>query len=493
MLLRGVIGSLLVLLGGLGTSALPESSLAMELGPLVAIRGSEAGRMVSLAVVMAGLGLLAAQWLLLCRVLALHRGEGVGGGIGEGARLAVVARAAAAWSLPLLAAPPLFSRDGWSYAAQARLIAIGRSPYEYGPSAMNGPVVEAVDPRWLDTPAPYGPLWLATGSLPAELTNDPWLLVICHRLMALVGLGLMIWALPRLARWVGVDPPLATATVVTSPLVIAHGVGGLHNDLLAAGLAVAALCLAVERGWVVGAVVAGLAASVKAPGGLIAVAVVLVALPAGATLVQRVRRTVGVAAVSTGVVVGLGLLTGLGLGWIDALAVPSSIATPLSVTTMLGQALDTVTSALGLSVPWTWDFVVRGTGTVVLIGVAATVTLMAPSGERRSALRAAAVVTVAAVVLSPVVHLWYLLWCVPFVVVAAPAPRTVQAVVGVSLIAGLAAPLDSSLHGAYLAVLLGSLILAGLLLVLLLTRVARARVRGIAEGHRTDPVGAGHP
>ncbi|UUZ60713.1 hypothetical protein [Nocardioides sp. B-3] len=72
--------------------------------------------------------------------------------------------------------------------------------------------------------------------------------------------------------------------MLCSPLMLAHGVGGLHNDLLMAGLMAAALVVGVERGWMWGAAVGGLAAAVKLPGGLVCIGIALIALPVGASL-----------------------------------------------------------------------------------------------------------------------------------------------------------------------------------------------------------------
>lgn len=477
MLLRGLLGSVLVLLGGLVGAALPGSSPVASLDPLATLRDSEWGRMAGLLVVMVGLGLLASQWLRLCRRASAAADEPDGDSDGG---VALVRGAVVVWSLPLLLAPPLFSRDGWSYAAQGVLERMGVSPYESGPGVLHGPVVEAVDPRWLDTPAPYGPLPLWWGSLVAEVTGDPWLLVVGHRLLALVGLVLLAWAVPRLARWGGVDPGLASAVALASPFVLANGVAGLHNDLLMVGLSAAALVVAAERGWVAGAVVAGTAAAVKAPGGLVAVAVVLVSLPVAATLLHRVRRVAAVGAVAGGTLVALGVLTGVGSGWVTALGVPGSLTTPLSVTALLDEALG--------------GTVVRTAGTVLALVVAAVATLWRPSGDGASAVVSVATVMTAAVVLSPVVHLWYLLWALPFLA-AARLPATARAaVMVVSVGFGVAAPLDSSLHGAYLAILLGVTVLVGQLLVLLVTRRARDRVARIVAGaapRRGD--GAGYP
>ena len=115
MVTRGFAGSLLVLIGGVVISTLPESTALMQIALVTELRGAEAGRMVGLAVVLLGLGLHAAAWLQLCRHVA--RVEGAD----RDDALALVRHATIVWSAPLVLAPPLFSRDGWSYAAQGVL------------------------------------------------------------------------------------------------------------------------------------------------------------------------------------------------------------------------------------------------------------------------------------------------------------------------------------------------------------------------------------
>lgn len=472
MVARGVLGSVLVALGGLVVATLPASTPLLGLDALVALRTTEAGRMLGLTVVMGGLGILAAQWLRLCRSTAAGERD-------PDDDLALVRRVAVWWSVPLVLAPPLFSRDGWSYAAQGALVEAGVDPYAHGPGVLAGAVAEAVDPRWTDTPAPYGPVPLLLGGLGASVTSDPWLLVVGHRLLALVGLVLLAWAVPRLARWTGADPALASALVLVSPLTLAAGVAGLHNDLLMVGLMAAALVVGVERHWAAGAVLAGLAAAVKLPGGLVCVAVVVASLPAGAA---RLRRLAGVGLVSVGTLVGLSLAGGLGLGWLGALAVPTTVATPLSLTTVVGGLLDLGGGAVGLPEATMLDLT-RTAGSVAAVVLTAVVVLRAPTGGRREALRALVVVLAATILLSPVVHLWYLLWVLPFAA-CLRLPRAGTAVVLVlSLVLGLASPLDSSLHGAYLAIVWGCLLLAGIAPMLLATRAGRDRVDRIAEAH----------
>ena len=116
---------------------------------------------------------------------------------------------------------------------------------------------------------------------------------------------------------------------------------------------------------------------------------------------------------------------------------------------------------------------------MVALAFAVRVALTWPTGDRVRAVRAVAAVMGALILLSPVVHLWYFLWVLPFLAaVRLPRLGSVGLLAAV-VISGLVAPLDSSLHGAYLAIVIGSLLVTALVLVLLVTRTARERLEKI--------------
>lgn len=454
MLLRGVLGAVLVLVGGLVTNPVPSVDRS-RIAWFADIGSSMPGRMGGLAVTVAGLGLLAWAWLSLVQASSNSAPP-----IGD--RLAQVRRAVVLWIIPLVPAPPLFSRDGWSYAAQGAELHAGFSPYVYGPAVLSGPITERVDPMWLWTPAPYGPLPLLWGSVAATVTQDPWLLVIAHRLAAFGGLALLAWAVPQLARWTSHDPAVASAVVLANPLMLAHGVAGLHNDLPAAGLAAAALALARRSGWFPGALLGGLAAAVKAPAGLICIAVALVTLPTLASPGRRLTRLVQVAVVGLGALFAVGWISGAGSGWIHNVGVPMTLRTPLSAPTDIGVGVEWVLRVLGANALSTAAVpAVRVIGVIVLVAVSCWVALKAPTGDRPVGVAAAAVVLLAATVLAPAVHVWYVLWCLPLIASLPLPTRVFRAVLGVSLVAGMTAPLDSSLTGLYVPIVItGTLVLA---------------------------------
>ncbi|MCW2798319.1 MAG: hypothetical protein JWM79_3816 [Nocardioides sp.] len=464
-----------MLLGGLVVSTLPSSTPLLRQDLLINLREADAGRLAGLVVVLAGLGLLAHAWVSLCgRVASSAAGE-------SAESLALVRFAAVVWSAPLLLAPPLFSRDGWSYAAQGAMASLGISPYEHGPAVLSGPIVQAVDPIWMHTATPYGPLPLWFGKEMANHTGNPWMLVIAHRGLALVGLVLLSWAVPRLAAWSQVNPALATGIVIASPVMLANGVGGLHNDLLMVGLMAAALLVAAEHGWLPGALIGASAAAVKVPGGLVCIGVALISLAPQVGLATRIRRLAAVAAVAAATLVGLGMAAGTGSGWVAALSVPGVVHTPLSVTTFVGGALDWAASTAHLGfAPTTLLDLARQLGLLATIAVAIWVALRWDTGNRPRGVLAVAVVVGATVVLGPVVHFWYFLWPLPFVASLALSRLAMSGLLAGCLVLGVTAPFDSSWHGMYTAIVLGSMLLVGVLPRLLLTPLARVRIERVA-------------
>jgi hypothetical protein len=274
--------------------------------------------------------------------------------------------------------------------------------------------------------------------------------MFAYRALALVGLVLVAWAVPRLAVRAGRDPAAATAFVVASPLVVADGIGGLHLDLVTAGLMLAALVATRRDVWVAGAVLAGLAASVKATGGVVAVGVVLLSLAPAADMVRRVRRIAGVAAVSCGTVLAAGLVTGLGTGWLRGLAVPAGVRPPDTPAVLVGHVVawlllagGTVSTTAAHAFPTT---VLPAVGVALFGGIGAWVLARGRPRDEAAALGAVAVVLVALTELSPVVHYWYFLWCLPLLGCLRLARWQSAAATAAMVVLGLTALADPALR-----------------------------------------------
>ena len=390
MLLTGLLGSLLVALCGFVIGRTPPRDWVSRLDPLADVRTWPPGVDAGYALAFVGLGLLTWAWLGL-GPLVRGRPDGV-----THVRTAVLL-----WALPLLPTPPLFSGDGWSYVADGLLTGHHLSPYVVPPAALTGPIHEAVNSRWLHAPAPYGPLPMLWGGAAAHLSGNLWLMLYAYRALALVGLFLLMYAVPRFAALAGRDPATASWLAVGSPLVLAHGVAGLHLDLVMVGLMALALLLAATRGWLPAAVVAGAAMAVKLPALFVLVGVVLLSLPGGSPI-GRIRRAVGVGAVATGTMVALGVSGGIGVGFLGA-----------------------------LRVHWLGVVTVR-------------VVLRTPLGDPVVAAAAAAVVLGLATMVAPLVHYWYFLWCLPILACARLDRVSSRVVVGLTLALGVVAPIDPS-------------------------------------------------
>jgi len=152
-------------------------------------------------------------------------------------------RTLALWVLPLLVAPPMYSRDVYSYLAQSEIAIKGLDPYRVGPApglGLDHVFTLSVPNMWRDTPAPYGPLFLWIGQGISGITGENIVAaVLCHRLVVLLGVGLIVWATPRLARRCGVAEVSALWLGAANPLLIMHLVAGIHNEALMLGLMLA--------------------------------------------------------------------------------------------------------------------------------------------------------------------------------------------------------------------------------------------------------------
>jgi len=403
-------GSALLVLGSLGSGAMPAYD-PVRRTPVLALLRHGAGERVALTLVYVGLAMLGMAWLHLGR--AVRRRE-------PGTEESRLLRIAWLWGGPLVLAVPLFSRDLYSYAAQAQITHAGLDPYTYGPAALPGPFLDEISRMWVDTPAPYGPLWLTFGRLVAMVTRDHVVLtVLCMRLLAVAGVLLVARYLPRLAVACGVDPRAALWLGLLNPLVLVHFVGGGHNDALMLGLVVAGVAIAIEateERWVaVGVALATCAVLVKAPA-VLAVAFLAPVwarrLAGRAPLPRACLRVAAVALATAGLVT---FASGLGLGWVRQLNTPGQVVTWLSVPTGLGLLVDVLR---GLP-----NFVTSADPTISalrVVGQAVTAVVVLGLWLRAGRLgpvRALALALLAVVMLGPVVQPWYLIW--PMVVAAA--------------------------------------------------------------------------
>ena len=282
--LIGVAGSLLVTIGSFGAGALPANDPSRTFPVLGLLRHGAAGLHTALGFYYLGMVLLVVAWLVLGRVLLTGSPSGhllIGRTVISPAALRKVMLG---WMTPLLVAMPLASSDLYSYAAQAQLARRGLDPYNATPADLPavdlGKFLDNVAWKWVDTPSPYGPLWVAISKWVAVGTGNHALIsVLLLRLLPFAAVLSLTWLLPMLADQYARRPDLAVWLAVGNPLTLIHAVGGGHNDavmvaLMVAGLVVATRVNADWRHLVVALVLTTLAAAVKSPG-LLAVAFVV--------------------------------------------------------------------------------------------------------------------------------------------------------------------------------------------------------------------------
>ncbi len=176
----------------------------------------------------------------------------------------------ALWVLPLLIAPPIFSRDIYSYVAQGDMVTHHISPYRYGPFVLGGDHYSAlVDPIWGNVPAPYGPLFLILdGGATILAFHNLIMNVVFLRLLALGGVALMAAFIPYLARSLKRDPAEIFVLAILNPVTIFHLIGGSHNDAIMLGLLVAGVAVARKGHPIWGIILCTMAAAIKVPAAL---------------------------------------------------------------------------------------------------------------------------------------------------------------------------------------------------------------------------------
>jgi alpha-1,6-mannosyltransferase len=431
--LRGAVGSALLLLAGLVYAPVPADSVLRRLEA----RHDPHHVAVGMVLAFAGLVLLTWAWLSLVRGVT---------GRPDGVRLS--RWAALAWTAPLALAPPLFSRDGWSYVATGWMAGHGFSPYRYTPSILPSALRSGVGPAWRHTTSPYGPIPLLWGAAASHVTHDAWAMLVLDRLLAYAGLLLLALVVPRLAGRAGLDPGRSSAVAIASPLVVAHGIGGLHHDLLTAALMVAALAVTRPGRWWWGALVVGLAAAVKLPGGMAAVGVVLLSLPLAASFLQRLRRTVEVAAVASGALVLTSLVSGLGLGWTRGLTRTADEVPRLAPTALLGRWSRLGLERLGprglrLVAELRPERTLEHAGLLALLLLTAWVLVLGRVPlDAGAAVTATGLLVLASVLLSPAAHYWYFLAPVSVLAAATLHRRAELTVLAFVAALGITAVLD---------------------------------------------------
>jgi alpha-1,6-mannosyltransferase len=425
-LLMGLAASALLVLGGLGAGGVLVRDPVLSNSPLGFWRYGH-GREIATVLIYLGVALMAWAWIRLGRDVLARR---VGG--------RAVLSTAAVWLAPMLVAPPLFTRDVFSYLAQGALPLAGFDPYAVGPEAMPGVLADNVHYFWQDTPAPYGPLFILLAKAMAWLfaaTGENMIAgVVMMRLALLPGLLLLVWALPELTRKLGGRVPVALWIAVANPVMVIHMVGGGHNDLLVVGLLAAGSLVALRGHHVGGVAIVTAAMAVKASAGIALPFLVLVwaAHLTGSRPVRLAKATAAGLAVFGVVFTACTLAANVGLGWLPALSAPSMIVNWMSLPTGVGELAHSLVGIVADAPKQPFINVARILGGLLLLWIAAGQWWAARDGGP-DAVRRAGIVLLAVAVLSPATLPWYVSWGMALLAAAAWRPRGLAFIVFGSL------------------------------------------------------------
>lgn len=424
----GATGAVLMLVGSLGAGSHPVLQNPVQglrvLGFPARIPSA------ALTLTMTGTVMVVLAWLLLGRFAIGHLGRGASGPIRRQLSRSQLDRTLLLWILPLTIAPPLFSKDSYSYLAQSEIAARGLDPYAIGPAGALGVdhvLTRTVPTIWRDTPAPYGPLFLWMGEGISALTGDNIVAgIFLHRLLALAGVAMIVWALPRLARRCGVSSVAALWLGAANPLVLFHLVGGIHNEALMLGLMLAGIEVALRaiegsdpiRGrtmWLLcaGVVLIALSSTIKIPS-LLALGFVGMALARrwGGTAKSVLVAATLLAGIAAAVTAAISLASGLGIGWIHTLGTANAVRSWMSIPTLLGMITGLGGVLLGLGDHTTAVLNLTRPIASVAAAVITVRMLFAVLRGRVHAVGALGLALAAIVLLFPVVQPWYLLWAI---------------------------------------------------------------------------------
>lgn len=508
--LFGATGTMLMAIGALGAGARPvvqDPTFGVRLLNLPSRLQT-----VALTMTTTGAVMMALAWLMLGR-FALSSSPDPSSPRTPARRMSrgQLDRTLLLWMLPLLVAPPMYSKDVYSYLAQSQISRLGLDPYRVGPAPALGldhVFTLSVPSLWRETPAPYGPLFLWIGRGISALTGENIVTaVLCHRVVVLVGVGLIVWAVPRLAARCGVAEVSALWLGAANPLLLMHLVAGIHNEALMLGLMLTGTEFALRgitaaqpllpnlrrrpRDWapllelVTGSVLIAMSSQVKLPS-LLALGFVAMALGWrwGGDLRAFLLAGAGTSALAAAVMGLIGWASGLGFGWVFTLGTANVVRSWMSPPTLLALGTGQVGILLGLGDHTTAVLsLTRGIG-VLIIGVMVIWLLVVVFQGWLHPVGGLGVALGITVLLFPVVQPWYLLWAIIPLAAWATRPSFRIAVIAVTLVVGIFGPTANGDRFALFQIVDATLASAVVVLVLLLLTYRRLPWRALPAESR---------
>lgn len=491
----GSMGTVLMAVGSLGAGARPvvqDPTFGVRLLNL-----PSRIQTVSLTMTTTGAVMMALAWLMLGRFALGERRM----------TRSQLDRTLLLWMLPLLVAPPMYSKDVYSYLAQSQIARNGLDPYRVGPATglgLDHVFTLSVPSLWRETPAPYGPLFLWIGRGISHLTGENIVAaVLSHRVVVLVGVGLIVWAIPRLARRCGVAEVSALWLGAANPLLMMHLVAGIHNEALMLGLMLTGTEFALRgidtphrlvprpliwpgtpaarTAWtpllwlLVGVVLITMSSQVKLPS-LLALGFVAMALARrwGAGVKGFFTACTSLGLVALAVMATIGWASGLGFGWLFTLGTANVVRSWMSPPTLMALGTGQIGILLGLGDHTTAILSLTRAVGVLVIAILVTWLLLTVLRGRLNPVGGLGVAMGATVLLFPVVQPWYLLWAIIPLACWATRPRFRVAAISVTLVVGIFGPTANGDRFALFQILDATL--ASALIVAVLIALTRRRL-----------------
>jgi alpha-1,6-mannosyltransferase len=411
----GFVATLAIVVGALLGGSSYETHLpgawffGMPGGPFSSIGSTRAHPPVfAIIAVYGGMILLVRVWIGFLRHVNAHRGMPV-------RRVVLVV---VIWALPLLLAPPLFSRDVYSYAGQGEMVSHHIDPYVYGTGVLGStPFSTLPDSIWTNTPSPYGPTFLSIDGVLDKASGHKILPdILLLRLLELAGIALIVAATPSVARRLGRDPAQAVLLGAGCPLVLMTMIGGAHNEALMLGLLMAGLAVAMRWGTIPGVVLCAVAAGVKSPALLGVLFLGWIWAGPGASVVRRLTHTVGAGLIALSTLEVISWLSGSGWGWVGATTAANKSFTAVTPVNAISKAASAVGNVLDV------HFSSLGARTVVsAIGLACAAAIgiwLLLTSSRFTLHRNLGLTLLVVALLGPILWSWYATWGV---IILAPA------------------------------------------------------------------------
>jgi hypothetical protein len=332
-----------------------------------------------------------------------------------------------------LALPLLFSRDVYSYAFYGRIAGVyHHNPYVHTPVEFSSDALwPLVGPKWVDTPAVYGPLFTMMSGQIARFAGSPAQQVSTYKVLAVMGslttLALIVLTTARVRPG---RVAFAAAAWGLNPVVLFLTVGSGHNDVLVALSAIGAVALLTRDRELPAIAVLALGSLVKATAAL-PLLLVIVWCVARAPRERRLR----VFATHAGLALAIGLVfAGPYLQTHDPTLGTLELAGHtgwLAPSVLVARVIDFFSfGTLGA---------ISGIGFAILLVIcvvelARTVAARARAGDAIEELGAAiAWAFVLLMLLGPVLLPWYVAWTLPLVWLLPKPPRTTVLVAGAAL------------------------------------------------------------